>query len=203
LATITATVAKMSSDPSGWLPLILSTFGGGVVGSLLTTYTSQTHERRSARVQVRVCLGKVYAASRDPQLKELIEAVEELYQAGMIAGLPEELLQLHGKVKLLYRIHKGAPGDYQLGEAERVSPLVEFLHTRTNRLLNAATRHPWRTRLYSWYLIRRYERLFNALDLHTRYESFGRKEYKEALRALRQRRKPPRDKVKTDAKTES
>jgi hypothetical protein len=185
----------MSSASSGWLPLILSTLGGGVVGSLIATYTSQIHERRNARVQALRCLGRAETLTRSAEasIEETDAALLKFDAAAMVAGLPKSLVHFHRFIQLLFWVimHVGDP------VANRHNyPAGVFLAERTNRLLYATIWHPWRTRSYSWYVIYRYKRLRQAdLVLHgtanasmpERYSIpvFDRKQHREVLRNWR------------------
>jgi hypothetical protein len=80
-----------------WVTLIFTTLGAGAVGSIITTYGSQTRERRAARAQARDCLRRAVNLARtlNPLHADITAALDELDTSAMIAGLPRGLVDLH------------------------------------------------------------------------------------------------------------
>lgn len=86
---VLAIISAMSTV-TGWFPLVLTTFFGGAVGSLVTTYGSQTGERRKARSQVRTELHHTSSIGFHKQNKaQLVESLNNFEITAMLAGLPE------------------------------------------------------------------------------------------------------------------
>lgn len=54
----------MSSGPSGWLPLVFTTLGAGVAGSIITAYGTQARARRKARSRAMTALEQIEATRR-------------------------------------------------------------------------------------------------------------------------------------------
>jgi hypothetical protein len=82
----------MSSGASGWLPLVFTTLGGGVVGSSITTYGAQGRARRQARSRAMTALEHIEAARLARPAGEGFaydrQAFAELEARCMMAGVP-------------------------------------------------------------------------------------------------------------------
>ena len=90
----------MSTNPAGWLPLIITSLtAGGAVGAVITTYGGKSRERRQARSEVIACLQRIEVARLSRPTKEglLYVAADfaELETKCMIAGVPRELVFLY------------------------------------------------------------------------------------------------------------
>lgn len=87
------------STVTGWFPLVLTTFFGGVVGSLITTYGSQTGERRDARSQVRAALYRTGTlVNHSDNEGQLSQGLDEFEITAILAGLPKGWVQLYSCV---------------------------------------------------------------------------------------------------------
>jgi hypothetical protein len=164
---------------------------------------SQSRERRQALAQVRSCLGRADSLTRKKEatISDLGDALDDFHKAAIIARLPARLVNLHHEVQVFYWIIEHV-GDRAANR--RGSPVIVFLADNTNQLLYALIWHPWLTRFYSWYRIWRYVKLFSA-DTRLRDDTtrdiiqqlsedygifpFGRKEYREIIRASRRLKK--------------
>jgi hypothetical protein len=153
------------STVTGWFPLVLTTFFGGAVGALVTTYGSQTGERRKVRSRARTELHQASSAGfRRQSEAQLIESLNDFEITAMLAGLPEGWVQLYTAVLstlcLTLRL-TDAEGDLS-PEWRRI---MEFLTRELTIILANATWHPWRTRVRHWYLVRRYRQVYTAMHV--------------------------------------
>lgn len=86
----------MSNVPA-WL-LVITGLGSGFLGSVITTYGTQTRERRQARATARDALRHAegihdrsvrYVGGKiEPSFQQLTDALNEFETAAMLAGLP-------------------------------------------------------------------------------------------------------------------
>jgi hypothetical protein len=165
----------MSSAPD-WL-LILTGLGSGVIGSVVTTYGTQTKERREARAQARDALRDVEdigfarkpstapsvsrRRQKDPQ--ELETALGKFETSAMLARLPRSLIELHSEARRrrlasdIARASGTAPDDR--GLEERASGYVA---DQAAQLLVSVSWHPWTSRIYRWPRTRKLRRRLDA-----------------------------------------
>jgi hypothetical protein len=84
----------MSNVPA-WL-LVVTGLGGGAVGTIITTYGTQTYQRREARAAGRETLryaeDLAYVQSEHKDIKATLARLET---SAMLAGLPRKLTELH------------------------------------------------------------------------------------------------------------
>jgi hypothetical protein len=82
------------TDPSGWLALVLTTLGAGVIGSIITTYGSQGRVRREARSQALSVLQRIETARLSRTVGEGFaydrNEFAALEAACMVAGVPRQ-----------------------------------------------------------------------------------------------------------------
>ena len=91
----------MSSGPSGWFPLILTTLGAGATGAVISTYGTQTRERRQARAAAREALRNVENLTPSPDTREQVAAALDAFDtSAMLAGLPRKVTVLHREARL-------------------------------------------------------------------------------------------------------
>jgi len=92
---------NMSSEPSGWLPLVLTTLGAGAIGAVISTYGTQTRERRHARAAAREALRDVENLTPSPDTRERVAAALDAFDtSAMLAGLPRQVTALHREARL-------------------------------------------------------------------------------------------------------
>jgi hypothetical protein len=140
----------MSSGPTGWLPLVLTTFGAGAVGSLIATYGGQSRERREARSQVMASLQKLETARLTrPVIKGSDyddEDMAELSARGILAGVPQYLVSLYQLANEAPR-YGGTPrpgrSSAELDFDEAQEMLAFTLIDDAAILLARAVWHPW------------------------------------------------------------
>jgi hypothetical protein len=97
----TATLAAMS-----WVLVVTASLGSGAVAALVTTYGSQTRERRAARVELASCLRRVEQMARHPGTSQeyhrrLVSALDDLESAMLVAALPYYLAAFYRDVRML------------------------------------------------------------------------------------------------------
>jgi hypothetical protein len=141
----------MSTNPAGWLPLIITSLtAGGAVGAVVTTYGGKSRERRQARSEVIACLQRIEVARLSKPTKDglLYVAADfaELETKCMIAGVPRELVFLY---KTASERWAGLTPSKGLGDqaTDGKRALAEFLAVfafidRAAELLTEALWHP-------------------------------------------------------------
>jgi hypothetical protein len=73
-----------------WAVVILAALGSGVLSSIITTYGTQTRERRQARAQAREAIRHVQSLMRHvPTHERLTGALDNLETSAMLAPLPK------------------------------------------------------------------------------------------------------------------
>lgn len=165
---------------TAWATLAFTTLGGGVVGSIVTTYASQSRERRRARADAREAIRKADRLATDPPRtvhNDFIAALDNLETAAMLAGLPRALTELHREacerhwefaINHWRFTHTQSPGVLPCEEGTGNDPQgTEALTCRRTAhqaasLLVAATWHPWVSAPYRWYQTRRLTRVLRT-----------------------------------------
>jgi len=152
------------STVTGWFPWIITTLFGGAVGSLVTTYGSKTGERRSARSRVRTELYRTSSRVFRQDEDQLSESLNDFEIAAMHAGLPEAWVQLYASVsstlRLSLELQSARPQ-----ESQEFRKIMQFVARELMIVIDAATWHPWRTRLLRWHSVRRYKQLYGSIHL--------------------------------------
>jgi hypothetical protein len=150
------------SSSTGWVSLIVTTLAGGVVGSLVTTYATQSRARLDARNALREEVRKTEALKpRTPgmgnaghaALRAQLAVVE---RAAQMAGVPRSFAELYREA-LLFGWVLNTTRDPQ-APPEDDAPRVVYGrvgHSAAGLLLSCAW-HPWRARLWGWYQVRRF-----------------------------------------------
>ena len=167
----------MGSAGTDWPSLLLTTLGGGVIGSVVTLFGSQTRERRQARAEARKAITRAEKVALHGPEEEFEPALEDLETTAMLAAFPRFLTDLYrkGREDHLYYAH-------QQKEAERMSKNnksdeksiqpSEWLARSTSagriateaaRLFVNATWHPWAGALHRWYRARKLRQVLNGL----------------------------------------
>lgn len=150
---------------TAWATLLLTTLGGGAVGSLITTYAAQSTDRRAARAKARTDLTKAenLAKARNATHEQITTAMDDLEISAMIARLPRALVDLHRNARVrLWATRQAAPPGQDPRLTDPASIAAINVGIETGQLLSAAMWHPWLTAPYRWHRIRRLTRLFAA-----------------------------------------
>jgi hypothetical protein len=148
----------MSSGPTGWLPLILTTFGAGVAGSIIATYGGQSRERRKARSEVMASLEKLESARLT---RPGIEAFDyddtdmaELVARCVLAGVPRYLVSLYELANAAPR-YLGTPDSNRHNQPAVATRLDDARHRYARVLaddarsqLARAVWHPWLSAIF-------------------------------------------------------
>jgi hypothetical protein len=160
----------MSSGPSGWFSLILTTLGAGATGAAISTYGTQTRERRQARAAAREALRNVEDLTPSPDTREqLAAALDALDTSAMLAGLPRKVMALHREARLRSCWYPDIPYPSDSPEADRYETTQRTSRRVAHQaaeLLVHATWHPWATAPWRWYRARRLALLLAAGDPH-------------------------------------
>src|SRR5262249_479056 len=81
----------------GWLTLLITTLGAGAAGAIITTYGTQSRDRRNARAEVRARLNHVarLAVNRETPHDQLRSAFREVEDAAFIAAVPQLVVDVY------------------------------------------------------------------------------------------------------------
>jgi hypothetical protein len=158
----------MGSTPTDWVTLALTTLGGGAVGSIVTTYTSQTRERRQARSDAREAITRAEKVAFLRNEDAFHDALETLETKAMLAGMPRHLTTLYRKAResqLYYEARSGVIGkrgkehvEEEISEANKWltgGMLAAGVATEAVQLFINATWHPWHAAPWRWYRARK------------------------------------------------
>lgn len=154
----------MTSIPD-WL-LILTGLGGGVVGSVITTYGTQTRQRREARSAAREAIR--YAEDlflHQPEHRDITAALARLENSAMLVGLPRRLTELHREARMRFWVIRTVPvtGDPEAISQHQSEGLVSGrVSAQAAKLLVGATWHPWAGAIYRWHRTRKLAQLLDA-----------------------------------------
>ena len=183
---------------SSWLAIIFTTLGGGAVGSIVTTYGTQTRERRAARAKARDSLRRVQRAARpQPGLlppvanaghSALLAALDDLDTNAMLAGLPSGLVTLYREATVRYWVKVVTAGTFSEMIADDQTLVAGRVMHQSAALLATATWQPWRSAPYRAWRTRRLRQVMQAgmpgrtaLDLQSKHNL--RKWEREVLRS--------------------
>jgi len=188
----------MSTTPD-WL-LIVTGLGAGVVGSVITTYGTQTRERRQARAQSREAIRQVQnLIVSQPTYEQLTAALDKLETSAMLAGLPRNLTGLNREA--LYILSELTAADAQpppddVETANVFSDMAfaaDHIAAETVQLLTDATWHPALSAPHRWYRTRQLSRLMDTrpgrLGSNPRVNRRGKRQWeRETIRKARRQR---------------
>ena len=91
---ITAAAATTNTSTPVWVTVVLAIVGGGIVGSLVSTYVTSGREGRQARAKVRECLFDTEDTRwTDTDYKLFRQASSRLEAAALIAKVPRSLIR--------------------------------------------------------------------------------------------------------------
>ena len=142
----------MSSSPTGWLPLVFTTLGAGVAGSLIATYGGgQLRERRKARSEVMASLQRFETARLTRPAGEGFDYDEkdmaELSSRCVLAGIPQYLVSPYqlANEATKHRKPESRPGrpSAEVNLDEAVDFVADALTNDAAALLALAVWHPW------------------------------------------------------------
>jgi hypothetical protein len=153
----------MLASMTSWVVIIFTTLGAGATGALITTYGTQTRERRAARAQARESLRRAEQASTRAAVTPhpvLIAALDDLDTRAMLAGLPSRLVELHREASLQFWARATSLPDHGIGDPETLAS--GRIARRCAELLAAATWHPWRSALRIAWRTRRLRKILDA-----------------------------------------
>lgn len=119
----------------------------GLVGSVVTTYGTQTRERCQARTEVRGALNRADNAVSVEDDEELDAALEDLATKAMLAALPRFLVDLYSWSKRAYIFYLRRAHEKTNTESERGALLATAMDFRRvanemAKLFMDATWHP-------------------------------------------------------------
>ena len=184
---------------TNWPTLILTTLGGGAVGSLITTYAAQSTDRRTARAKARADLTTAENLSKSSGTGEISHnqitaAMDDLDISAMIARLPRDLVALHriARVRLWAARYAASPGEDPTAR-DPAAITSARVGIEAGQLLSAAMWHPWLTAPYRWRRTRQLTRLLDA----------GRPGHSQSIKHSRQNRKQWERDLLKKAKQES
>ncbi len=153
-----------------WAPIILTALGSGALGSIITTYGTQTRERRQARAPAREAIRQVQNLTFPvPTHEQLTAALDNLETSVMLARLPKRLTGLNREALYIRR-------DVMASVAEADSPdnpesansrsdmafASDHIAGETLQLLIDATWHPALGVPYRWWRTRQLARVMDT-----------------------------------------
>jgi hypothetical protein len=140
-------VVQADSTPI-WVALITSIIGGGLIGSIVSTYLSNGKDNRQARAKAREFLFSVEDARwEDTEYRVFRKAISEFESAALIARVSPELVRRYAYLATLGRreaikAHEEFPEMVNRGLPVELSPLIE---AQTLIIINSLW-HPYRER---------------------------------------------------------
>jgi hypothetical protein len=150
-----------------WAPIILTALGSGALGSIITTYGTQTRERRQARTQARDAIRRVQNLTFPvPSREQLTTGLDNLETSAMLARLPKKLTSLNREALYIRRdsmasVAKAEPPDapeFATYESD-IAFASEHIAAETLQLLVDATWHPILGAPYRWWRNRQLSRV--------------------------------------------
>jgi hypothetical protein len=185
----------MSTTPD-WL-LIVTGLGAGVVGSVITTYGTQTRERRQARAQSREAIRQVQnLIVSPPTYEQLTAALDNLETSAMLAGLPKNLTGLNREALYILRELTAPDAQPPPDDVETANVIsdaafaADHIAAETVQLLTDATWHPVLSAPRQWYRTRQLSRLMDIrpgrLGFNPRVQRRGKRRWeRETIRKAR------------------
>jgi hypothetical protein len=147
---------SMSSGPVGWLPLVFTTLGAGIVGSVIATYGGQARARRKARSKVVACLQKLEIARLTRETTDGLDydqhKMGELRALCVLAGVPQYLMNLYQAAnegpKGPARTHTANASPEEVKLSEMTDTLGVSLAGQAALVLVWTVWHPWLSLLF-------------------------------------------------------
>jgi hypothetical protein len=152
---------------TNWAPIILTALGSGALGSIITTYGTQTRERRQARTQARDAIRRVQNLTFPvPTREQLTVGLDNLETSAMLARLPKKLTSLNREALYIRRDSMASVSETEPSAAPQVSAYdsdlafaSDHIAAETLRLLIDATWHPILGAPYRWWRTRQLARV--------------------------------------------
>jgi hypothetical protein len=142
------------TDPSGWIALVFTTLGAGVIGSIITTYGSQGRVRRKARSQALSVLQRIETARLGRTVGEGLaydrKEFAALEASCMVAGVPSQPVSW---LTALSEASAGPPSD--------PGPIIAtaYLIGYSSFLVQQSLWHPYLSRIFLYFRIWRLRRI--------------------------------------------
>jgi hypothetical protein len=164
----------MSSGPTGWLPVIVTSLtslaAGGSAGAFITTYGGKARDRRKIRSDVFAALSSIEIARRSkpyengPSVGE--PQIAELETKCMLAGVPRELTYLYKAANDQFKDARppttAATLNDLVGFAAHLAALMAIGHAAD--LISNALWHPWRSRPLRHWRARKLEKMISDVS---------------------------------------
>ena len=153
-----------------WATIILTALGSSVLGSIITTYGTQTRERRQARAQAREAIRQVQDLTFPvPTHEQLSAALGNLETNAMLAGLPKKLTGLNREALYIRRdflARAAEPGPSSGSVLANPDTDMEFasdhIAAETLQLLVDTTWHPILSAPHRWWRTRQLSRVMDT-----------------------------------------
>lgn len=145
---VRAAAASTSTGTPAWITIAASIVGGGVVGSLISTYVTSGREGRQARAQVPECLFNTENTRwTDTDYKLFREAVSRLEASALMARAPREIVRRYVYLAEVAHYTQLAKEESNPGYPPRGMPMdLAVLVEMTIAILVEHLWHPWSKR---------------------------------------------------------
>ncbi len=142
-------VAASSGGLPGWVSFFSAMVGGGVVGSLVSTYVTASREGRAARAKVLTCVSAVESTRwADVDFAQFRQALSELEAAALVARAPRQLVLLYGYMaEVAHYTEVAKRQEYPQWPPRSLPAKLSELVAVTKESLVEQLRHPWMGRL--------------------------------------------------------
>jgi hypothetical protein len=176
-----------------WVPLLLTGFGSGVLGSVITTYGSQARERRDARKEALARLAEAdrAAAQASNDRAAILDAGRAVGTAALLAGVPMYIVDTY---LLAYDAARSDRLKWAPARVTDQDPQSVGIHVyrEATELITSVLWHPWITLPLRRYRSRRIRRfLANVLPpgtaIYLRRTRGARKWERAAIEAAKTR----------------
>lgn len=184
-----------------WAPIIFTALASGTFGSVITTYGTQTRERRQARAQARDAIRQVQNFTLPvPTEEQLNAALDSFETSAMLARLPKKLTSLNREALYMRRNSMASVAEPGLPDTPEsviydsdIAFASQHIATETIQLLVDATWHPILGAPYRWWRTRQLSRV---MDTHPRPGPRSREKHRwerdtirKAKREMKRRRR--------------
>ncbi len=135
---------------SSWPLLVFTTLGAGAAGAIITTYGTQSRDRRSAwaEVRLRVARAEYLAREASTSREEMMRALAEVEQAAFTAAVPWHVVAIYRSARIadFDAVMEQRSDPYNRRDAHsidaRISGRAAF---RACEMLIRTLWHPWLT----------------------------------------------------------
>jgi hypothetical protein len=130
--------------------VVAASLGSGAAAAIVTTYGSQTRERRAARVELAACLRRVEQLARQPATSQeyhvrLVSALDDLETAMLVAALPYYLVAFYRDVRLLAYATRFTESAQERDQTRSHQLIAGRVAHQAANLLVKVIWHPWLT----------------------------------------------------------